>query len=93
MILAEVLDQIALTGVAIKGWNHELLEKFIFQYALGERRVRCIKGDGSESIVMWHPRIFDSLLYKLTEILDTDELLGLLSRMIMSILHAGMRQT
>ena len=43
-------------------------------------------GDDSESAVMWHPRLFDLLLYKLVEILDTDELLGLPSRMIMSTL-------
>jgi len=34
LILAEVLNRIALTGIAIKGRNHELLGKFIFQYAL-----------------------------------------------------------
>jgi len=30
MILVEILNRIALIGVAIKGKNHELLEKFIF---------------------------------------------------------------
>jgi len=39
LILAEVLNRIALTGVSIKGWNHELLGKFIFQYVLGEGRI------------------------------------------------------
>jgi len=29
LILAEVLNWITLIGVAIKGWNHELLGKFI----------------------------------------------------------------
>jgi len=33
LILAEVLGQIALTEVAIKGQNRKLLRKFIFQYA------------------------------------------------------------
>jgi len=36
LILTEMLDQITLIGVAIKCQNHELLEKFIFQYVLGE---------------------------------------------------------
>jgi len=54
LILKEVLERIALTGVAIKGQNHELLEKFILQYALRERRVGCIGGDGSESAMIWH---------------------------------------
>jgi len=36
LILAEVLDRTTLTGIAIRVQNHELLEKFIFQYALGE---------------------------------------------------------
>ena len=38
-ILAEVLDQIALTRVAIKGQNHELFEKFIFQYVLKKKKL------------------------------------------------------
>ena len=37
LIPAEVLEQIALTGVAIKSQNHELLRKFIFQDVLRER--------------------------------------------------------
>ena len=32
LILMEVLNWIVLTGVAIKGQDYELLEKFIFQY-------------------------------------------------------------
>ena len=47
-----MLEQIALTKVAVKGWNRELLEKFTFQYALGEGRVGCIDGDDSESAVV-----------------------------------------
>ena len=90
LILAEVLDRVTLTGVAIKGQNHELLRKFIFQYAPGEGRVRYISGDGSESAVMLHSCFFGSLLYKLVEILDIDELLGLPSSMIVLILRAGM---
>ena len=93
LILKEVLEWITLTAAATKSQNHELLRKFIFQYALGERGIGCIGGDGSESIVMWHPRLFDLLLYKLVEILDTDELIGLPPRMIMSILRAGIRRT
>ena len=53
LMLVEVLDQIALIRIAIiKGWNHELFWKFIFQYALGEGRVGCIEDDGFESAVM-----------------------------------------
>ena len=59
-ILAEVLKWVTLTRVAIKGHNHEALEKFIFQYALREG-VRCIGGDGSKSAVMRHFCFFDSL--------------------------------
>ena len=93
LILTEVLDRIALTGVAIKGQNHELLGKFIFHYVLREGRVGCIGGDGFESAVMWHPHLFESLLYKLIEIMDIDKLHSFPSRMIMSILHIGKRQT
>jgi len=32
LILAELLDWVALTGVAVKGQNREFLEKFTFQY-------------------------------------------------------------
>ena len=63
----------------------------MFQYAVGERRVGCISSDGSELVMMWNPRFFDLLLYKLVEILDTDELLGLPLRMIMLILWSGTR--
>jgi len=42
---------------------------------------------------MWHPRLFNSLLYKLVEILDMYGLLGFPPRMIMLILRAGTRQT
>ena len=52
LILAEVLNRIALTGVAIKCQNYELLGKLIFQYVLGEGRIGCISDDGPESIVM-----------------------------------------
>ena len=86
-------EKIVLIGVAIKGQNHELLGKFIFQYALRERGVGCIEGDDSESAVMWYARLLDSLWYKLIEILDTDELLSCPPRMIMSIFSTGMRQT
>ena len=43
LIFAEVLDRVALIGVAIKGRNHELHGKFIFQYAIGEGGVGCIE--------------------------------------------------
>ena len=75
--LAKVLDWVTLTGVAIKGQNRELLEKFIFQCVLGEEGVGCIDGDGSVSAVMRHSCFFNSLLYNLVEILDTDEVLYL----------------
>jgi len=52
LILVEILDRIALTGVAVKGWNRELLKKFTFQYALREGKVGCIDGDGSESTMV-----------------------------------------
>jgi len=53
LILAEVLNRIALTGVVIKSQNHEILGKFIFQYAFREGRIGCISGNGPESAVMW----------------------------------------
>jgi len=62
LILREVLDRITQTAVEFKAKDHEFLQKFIFQYAFGERRVGCIEGDGSESVVIWHPHLFDSLL-------------------------------
>jgi len=65
-----MLDQIALIVVAVE--NRELLRKFTFEYALGEERVGCMGGDGSESVMVWHSCLLDSLLYKLVEILDTD---------------------
>ena len=89
LILAEVLNRIVLTGVAIKGRDHELLEKFIFQYNLGEG-VGCIGSDSSESAVMRHHRFFDSLMHKLVKILDTDKLFGLSPRMVVLIHQAGM---
>jgi len=52
LILAEMLNRIALTEVTIKGRNHELLEKFIFSNIPGEGRIRCISGDGPESAEM-----------------------------------------
>ena len=93
LILAKVLNRTTLTGLPIKGWNRKLLVQFIFQYALREKGVGCFRGDGSVSAVIWHPCFFNSVLYKLFEILDTDELLGLPPRMIMSILRAGMGRT
>jgi len=75
LIMAEMLDRIALTGVAIKGWNRELLGKFTFQYAPGKGGVGCIGDDGSESVVVWHFCFLDLLLYRLVEILDAEELL------------------
>jgi len=88
LILAEVLNRNALTGVAIKGRNHELLEKFIFQYVLREGRIGCISVDGPESAVMGHTRFY-SLFYKLVEILDANELFSFLLRMNRSILRTG----
>ena len=82
-----MLNQITLTRVVIKGRNYE---PFIFQYILEKGRIECISGDGLESRVTWYTFFFDSLLYELVEILDTDELLGFSPRMIRSILHAGM---
>jgi len=90
LILVEMLDRFALTGVAIKSWNRELIEKFMFQYALRERKVGCIDGAGFESVVMRHCCFFDSLLYKLVEILDTDELLSVPPSIIVLIPRAGM---
>ena len=90
LILTEVLDWVALTRLEFKGRDYELLEKFIFQYALGERGVGCIGGDGSESIVMRHPHFFGSLLHKIVEILETDELFGLSPRVVMLIPRVGM---
>jgi len=75
LILMEVLNQVALTEVAIKGRNYELLGKFIFQYDLGEGRVGCIGGDSSESAMMRHSCLFNSFLHKLVKMLDIDELL------------------
>ena len=86
-----MLNRVTLTGIAVKGRNRELLGKFIFQYDLGEVGVGCIGGDGSKSVVMWHSCLFDSFLYKVVEILDTDELLYLFSRVIMLISRAGTR--
>jgi len=89
LILVEMLDRVTLTGVAIKSWNHELLEKFIFQYVLRKVGIGCISDDGSESVVVRHSYFFDSLLYKLVEILDTDELLYPSPRVIMLSLVRG----
>ena len=52
LILTEVLNWVALTRVAIKGWNRELLGKFIFQYDPREGRIECINGNGLDSAVM-----------------------------------------
>jgi len=86
-----MLDQVALNRVAVKGRNREILEKFTFQYVLEEGGIGCISEDGSESAMMWHSRFFDSLLYKLVEILDTDELFSISPNMIMLIFRTGMR--
>ena len=48
LILAKMLIRIALIRVAIKGQNHKLLKKFIFQYVPGEGRIGCIVGDDPE---------------------------------------------
>ena len=90
LILAEMLDRITLTGVAIKGRNHELLEKFIFYYSLGERESWMYWWRWLESVVMRHTRLFDLFLHKLVEILDTDELFGLSPRMVVLISRARM---
>ena len=45
LVLTEVLDWVTLTGVAINYQNHELLEKFVFQYDHGEGRIGCINGN------------------------------------------------
>jgi len=79
--------------VVIKGQNHELLGKFIFQYGLGEGKIGCINGNGLESVMMRHTHFFNLLLYKLVEILGTDECLSSPLRLIRSILCAGMRRT
>ena len=92
LILAEVLKRIALTRVVIKDQNHELLRKFIFQYVLEEGRIGCNSGDGPETSMMWHTHFFDSLLYELVEILDTNEL-DFPLRLIRSIPRAGMSRT
>ena len=83
--------RVALTTVAIKGQNGELLGKFIFKYVLREGGVGCIGGDGSKSAMIWHSCFFDSLLYNLVEILDTNELLYPSPRVIMMISRMGMR--
>jgi len=93
LVLAEVLNCVALARVAIKGWNHELLRKFIFQCGHGEGRIGSINGGSIESVVMWHTRFFDSLLYELVEVLNTNECVGSPPRLICSILHDGMSKT
>ena len=87
-----MLDQIALTGVSVKGWNRELFGKFTLQYALEEGGVGCIGGNGSESVVVWDSCFLDSLLYKFVEIFDTDEFFNLPPRMIVMISYTEMRQ-
>ena len=67
LILTEVLDRVAMTGVAVKGQNREFRKKFTSQYILREGGVGCIGVDGSESAVMRHTYLFDSLLYKLVK--------------------------
>jgi len=84
-----VYNQIALTRIAIKGRNYELLGKFIFKYVPQERRIGCISIDGSESAKMWNTCSLYLLLYELVEILDADELLGIPPRMNRSIFIQG----
>ena len=91
LVLTDVLDWVALTGVAIKGRNHELFGEFIFQYGFREGRIGHIYGDGLEFTVMRRTHILDSLLYELVEILDMDECLSSPSRLIRLNLHVGMR--
>ena len=54
LILTVVLDLVNLIRVAVKGQNHEFLKKFTSQYILGEGRIICIGGAGSEFVVMRH---------------------------------------
>ena len=91
LILAEMLDRVALTRLTVKCWNRELLGKFTFQYALEEERVGCIGGDGSESAMVWHSCFLDLLPYNLVEILDMEKLFGLPLSIIMLISHMGTR--
>ena len=51
LILAKVLNRIALTGVIIKGQNLKLLEKILMH-----------QRDSPKSAVTWHIRFFNSLL-------------------------------
>ena len=90
LILAKVLDWVALAEIATEGNNHEFLEKFITQHALGERRVGCICSDCSEFVVGRHPRFLDSLLHELVENLDADELFSLPLNAIVLIPREGM---
>ena len=91
LILTEILNRIARTIVVVKGQNSEFFCKFTHQYALGDGRAESIDSDSSESAVMRHPFLLDSLLYKLIEILDADKLLGLSLSMIVLISHTEMR--
>jgi len=61
LVLTEVLDGVALTGIAIKGQNHKFLEKFVFQCGHREGRIGYINGDGPESAMMRYTHFFDSL--------------------------------
>ena len=67
LILIEVLDWVALIRIAIKGWNHKLLEKFIFQYGIGEGRIGCINGDSLAFTVVRHTHFLNLFLYKLVD--------------------------
>jgi len=89
----EVMEWIALTEEAIKGRNHKLLREFVFQHGLGEGRIGCINSDILEFAVVRHTRFFNSLLYELVEILDTDECPSSPSRLIKLILRVGMGRT
>ena len=90
LILAEILDWIALTGVAIKYWNRELFWKIHIPICLQRRGVGCINGDDSVFGMVWHSCFLDLLSYKLVEILNADELFDLPLSMIVLIPHAGM---
>jgi len=61
-----------------------------FNMPLEKGELDALSGNGSESAVMRHSRLFDSLLHKLVKILDMDKLFGLSPRVIVLIRRAGM---
>ena len=61
-----------------------------FNMPLEKGELDALSGNGSESVVMRHSRLFDSLLHKLVKILDMDKLFGLSPRVIVLIRRAGM---